>query len=139
MLENEIIKLIKNTFECQNKPYIGDDCAFLPDLGLVISTDSMVEDVHFRNFYNPVSLGWKIAAVNFSDIASMGVKPQYLLLSVSIPPLYPDQWIEDFFQGVRDCCQVYNVHLVGGDLTSSEKIYLSGTALISLSQIIMLN
>ena len=68
MNEINLIKKIKNTLKSQ---YIGDDCAYLKDLGIVISQDSLVEDVHFsKHMMSPYQIGYKSVMVNLSDIAA---------------------------------------------------------------------
>ena len=76
MREKEYISSIKQIL---NSEYIGDDCAYLKDLGIVLTQDSLVEDVHFkRNFITPYQLGYKSIMVNISDIAASGAMPAYL-------------------------------------------------------------
>ena len=83
MKEKEFINIIKNTL---NSNYIGDDCAYLADLGIVITQDSLVEDVHFSlNFTTPYKLGWKSAMVNISDVCASGAEPKYLTVALSLP------------------------------------------------------
>ena len=68
MNEINLINKIKNTLKSQ---YIGDDCAYLKDLGIVISQDSLVEDVHFsKHMMSPYQIGYKSVMVNLSDIAA---------------------------------------------------------------------
>ena len=68
MNEKELIKIIKSTL---NSEYIGDDCAYLPDLGIVVTQDSLVEDVHFKlDFITPFQLGYKSVTVNISDVCA---------------------------------------------------------------------
>ena len=70
MKEKEFIEIIKTTL---NSDYIGDDCAYLKDLGIVVTQDSLVQDVHFKtDFATPYQLGYKSAMVNISDICASG-------------------------------------------------------------------
>ncbi|MDJ0625410.1 MAG: thiamine-phosphate kinase [Candidatus Caenarcaniphilales bacterium] len=126
--EKSFINLIKVYAKGANK-YIGDDCAIFEKEGFLVSTDSLIEDVHFSSKTEPYYLGWKAAAVNISDIASMGGIPQYYLLSASLPRRCNEKWIQEFIRGTNECCDLYDVQLVGGDLTKGDKIYLCGTIL----------
>lgn len=127
--EKQIINLIKQICGPQSSSLIGDDCAYLPRKNLLISTDALIEDVHFLPGINPYYLGWKTAAVNISDVAGMGAKPEHLLLTASLPINTELTWIEEFIKGLNDCCQEFKVILIGGDLTRANKICLSATIL----------
>ena len=125
MKEKEFINIIKSTI---NSGFIGDDCAYLQDLGIVVTQDNLVEDIHFKtDFTTPYKLGWKAAAVNISDICASGAEPKYLTLALSLPPNISSDFIEEFYKGVKDISQ--DVQVVGGDITGSEKIFISVTAI----------
>lgn len=125
MKEQEFIKIIKSTL---NSPYIGDDCAYLKDLNIVISQDSLVEDIHFKkDFITPYQLGYKTVMVNISDICASGAKPKYLTISLSLPSNTTNDFIENFYKGAKDAAK--DVEIVGGDITGSDKIYISATAI----------
>ena len=125
MKEKEFIKDIKNIL---NSKYIGDDCANLQKLGIVITQDSLVEDVHFcRQFATPYQLGYKSVLVNISDICASGAKPEYLTISLSLPEDITEDFINEFYKGAKDAAQ--GAEIVGGDITGSEKIYISVTAI----------
>ena len=125
MKEQEFINIIKNTLKSD---YIGDDCAYLKDLGIVITQDNLVEDIHFSlNYTNAYKLGYKSAMVNISDIAASGAKPKYLTIGLSLPKTINNQFIEDFYQGIKDASQ--DIEIVGGDITGSDKIMISITAI----------
>lgn len=101
---------------------IGDDCAILPPSSeeLLFSTDLLMEGVHFlRNESSPEDVGWKAAAVNFSDIAAMGGTPVATFLSIAIPKDAQGEWAERFIQGYAEISHLYGVPLLGGDTTSS--------------------
>ena len=126
MKEKEFINIIKNTL---NSSYIGDDCAYLQDLGIVISQDSLVEDVHFkREFITPFQLGYKSVMVNVSDICASGAKPAYLTISLSLPHNIDGNFVKDFYKGAKSACG-YDIKIVGGDITSADKIYISVCAI----------
>lgn len=125
MREKEFINIIKNTL---NSKYIGDDCAYLKDLGIVITQDSLVEDVHFKISYtNPYQLGYKSVMVNISDVCASGAEPKYLTISLSLPKYIENDFIEEFYRGAKDAAG--DVDIVGGDITGSDKIYISVTAI----------
>ncbi len=125
MKEKEFIQIIKNTLKSD---YIGDDCAYLKDLGIVVTSDSLVEGVHFlRKFTTAYQLGWKSAMVNISDIAASGAIPAYLTVSLSLPTDINEDFVEEFYKGLKDACDT--VEVVGGDITGSDKIYISVTAI----------
>lgn len=125
MKEKEFIQIIKSTL---NSEYIGDDCAYLKNLGIVITQDSLVEDVHFKmDYMTPYQLGYKSVMVNISDICASGAKPEYLTISLSLPKHIDKDFIKNFYDGAKEACQ--DVEIVGGDLTGSDKIFVSVTAL----------
>ena len=101
---------------------IGDDCTVL-DMGddaLVISTDMLVEDVHFlRSASSAEEVGYKSLMVNLSDVAAMGATPVATLLSLSLSEATQGEWAEGFMRGFHDGCAKYGVALVGGDTTAS--------------------
>ena len=110
-----------------------DDCAYLKDIGITISQDSLVEDVHFlRNKITPFQLGWKTAMVNISDICASGAEPKYLTTALSLPKTTTKDFIEEFYNGIKTACP--NIEIIGGDLTASDKIYISATAIGITSQ-----
>jgi thiamine-monophosphate kinase len=104
---------------------IGDDCAVIQrDGGMVelITTDTLVENVHFDlSWHGPVLLGRKAAAVNISDVAAMGGKPIYCLLSLALPTGLADSWSEQFMSGFLAKLNEYGACLIGGDTVKSEK------------------
>lgn len=125
MKEKEFIQIIKSTL---NSEYIGDDCAYLKSLGIVITQDSLVEDVHFKmDYMTPYQLGYKSVMVNISDICASGAKPEYLTISLSLPKHIDKDFIKNFYEGAKEACQ--DVEIVGGDLTGSDKIFVSVTAI----------
>lgn len=131
---------------------IGDDAAVinppLPPLikgvvggctPLLVTTDSLVEDIHFRRQYPPEALGWKALSVNISDIAAMGGIPKYYLLSLSIPSDVSPDYLDRFCSGMYDAAEMHGLFLIGGDTTSSpDRIYLSITVLGEASKNVLL-
>jgi thiamine-monophosphate kinase len=102
---------------------IGDDAAIIaPAAGqeLVMTTDLLVEGVHFDLSFSPLRhLGYKAVAVNVSDVAAMNALPTQLVVALSIPARYSVEAIEELYEGLRLACEAYNVDLVGGDTTAS--------------------
>ncbi len=101
---------------------IGDDAAVI-DAGaekILVSTDMLVEGIHFDLAYMPVQhLGYKAVAVNVSDIAAMNGKPEQITVSIAISNRFSVEAIDALYEGIRAACKSYNVDLVGGDTTSS--------------------
>ncbi len=125
MKEKELINTIKSLL---NSEYIGDDCAYLKDLEIVITQDSLVEDIHFSLKYtNAYQLGWKSVMVNISDICASGAKPEYLTVALSIPKYINSDFIKDFYKGAKDASK--DVKIVGGDITGADKLYISIAAI----------
>lgn len=123
MNEINLINKIKNTLKSQ---YIGDDCAYLKDLGIVISQDSLVEDIHFnKHMMSPYQIGYKSVMVNLSDIAASGAKPAYLTVALSLPKEIKDDAVIDFYEGAKYALENLDVEIVGGDITGSDKLYIS--------------
>ena len=113
---------------------IGDDAAILaPPAGqeVVISTDLLVEGVHFDLSFSPLKhLGYKAVAVNVSDVAAMLATPTQLIVGLSLPPRFTVEAVEELYAGIRAACAAYGVDLVGGDTTGSRGgLTISVTAL----------
>ena len=124
--EQNFLKIIKETLK--DNSHLGDDCAILPEFNLAISEDSLVEGVHFDlNLMKPYELGKKSALVNISDVLASGAKPKYLLVSLSGE--LDNAFVKSFYEGVNEICEQFNVEVVGGDLTSGDRIVVSICAL----------
>ena len=101
---------------------IGDDCTVLDmgDNALVMTTDMLVEDVHFlRGASSAAEIAHKSLMVNLSDVAAMGAKPIATLLSLSLPESAQGEWSEEFMRGYYEASKREGVALVGGDTTAS--------------------
>ncbi|MCM1292117.1 MAG: thiamine-phosphate kinase [Bacteroides sp.] len=101
---------------------VGDDAAVLryPDTDVLVSTDLLVEGVHFDLTYVPLKhLGYKAAVVNFSDIYAMNGTPRQITVGLAISSRFTVEHIEALYSGIRLACEVYGVDLVGGDTTAS--------------------
>lgn len=100
----------------------GDDAAVLNIGGTAtcISTDLLVEGIHFDLMYVPLKhLGYKAVAVNVSDICAMNALPTQITVSIAISNRFSVEALEELYEGVYAACKFYNVDLVGGDTTSS--------------------
>lgn len=98
---------------------IGDDCALLtlPEKQtLAISTDTLVEGVHFLRDIHPADLGYKALAVNLSDLAAMGADPAWLTLALTLPDVN-EPWLKAFSDSLFELLDYYNMQLIGGDTT----------------------
>jgi thiamine-monophosphate kinase len=96
---------------------IGDDCAItqVPDgQSLVVTTDTLVEGVHFLAGTSASAIAHKAIAVNLSDLASMGAEPAWMSLSLCIPE-FNQQWLTDFSDTLHELSQYYSIQLIGGD------------------------
>lgn len=116
---------------------IGDDAAvlaLLPDHSLVVTTDVLVEGVHFSDRTTPPhSVGWRAAAANLSDLAAMGATGIGITVALSLPPDCPVVWIQQVYEGISDCLKPYGISIVGGDVSNSRICSLAITALGQVS------
>lgn len=124
--EKGLIQRIRSMLQTQNERIllgIGDDAAVVssrPDRKLILTTDSLVEKVHFDRRYMPLeSLGWKALAVNLSDIAAMAGSPLCAVVSLAIPDTWSVEEVDSFYQGMDRCAQTYHCPIVGGDTVRS--------------------
>jgi thiamine-monophosphate kinase len=112
---------------------IGDDGAVLDFKGkkTVVSTDLLIEGVHFDLSYMPLKhLGYKAVVVNLSDIAAMNAKPTQITVSIAVSNRFPLEALEELFEGIAMAAKIYKVDVVGGDTTSSQKgLIISITAI----------
>lgn len=99
----------------------GDDCATLPPTAStrVITTDALIEGTHFLRSHPAEALGYKALAVNLSDVAAMGARPEAFLLSAAVPPDLPPAWFEAFCDGLAACAVAAHVYIAGGDTVRS--------------------
>jgi thiamine-monophosphate kinase len=98
---------------------VGDDCALLkpsPGMTLAVTTDTMVSGVHFLPDDDPRDLGYKLAAVNLSDLAAMGARPRWLFLNLTLPAV-DERWIAAFADGLFAQAKRHGAVLAGGDTT----------------------
>jgi thiamine-monophosphate kinase len=112
---------------------VGDDAAVIDQFGRqsVISTDLLIEGVHFDLMYTPLlHLGYKAVAVNLSDICAMMATPTHITVSLGVSNKFSVEALEEFYEGVYAACTKYNVDLIGGDTSTSPKgFFISVTAI----------
>ena len=125
MKELDFINTIK---QFKNTDLLGDDCAYIKDLGIVITQDNFVEDVHFKKSWaTPFQIGYKAAAVNISDILASGGKPEYITVGLSVPKETNKKFIKELYSGIE--AGSYGAKIAGGDITGADKIFISITAI----------
>lgn len=100
---------------------VGDDAAVIySEKQLIITTDLLVEGIHFDLMYTPMQhLGYKAVAVNLSDVYAMNAEPKQITVSIAVSGKMTLEMIEDLYSGIHLACERYNVDLIGGDTTSS--------------------
>jgi thiamine-monophosphate kinase len=124
--EFALIDRIRDQTQLHNKSSltgIGDDTAVIDagdNLSLLLSTDMLVEGIHFDLAYFPIRhLGYKAVSVNVSDIAAMNGKPEQITVSLAISNRFSVEAVDELYAGINLACENYKVDLVGGDTTSS--------------------
>ena len=123
--EFELIKLLTADIEpdAQMIVGIGDDCSVyeLAKNRYVLATcDMLIEDVHFsRKTASPFFIGAKAIACSLSDIAAMGGRPLFALISIGLPAATPEEYVQDLYIGIRSACRDHGVALAGGDTVLS--------------------
>ena len=110
MNERDVIARLRRIATDPAARGLADDAALLD--GLVLTHDTIAEGVHFLPFDPPASVGWKLVAVNLSDLAAKGATSRAALLSMTIGD---SEWDEAFLDGVEAACESYGVALIGGD------------------------
>jgi len=106
---------------------VGDDAAIIDTFGknMVVSTDMLVEGVHFDLMYTPLRhLGYKSVVANLSDIYAMNATPTQITLSIAFSNRFSLEALDEFYEGVYAACDKYDVDLVGGDTTTSKKGFI---------------
>ena len=125
-----LVEHLTKNIELQNASSIvgvGDDAAIIDHFGkqTVISTDLLIEGVHFDLVYTPLKhLGYKSVVVNLSDIYAMNAVPTQIFLSLGISNRFSVEALDEFYEGVYAACSKYGVDLVGGDTNSSQKGFI---------------
>ncbi len=111
-----------------------DDCAVI-DVDsarggrkyLVVTTDTVQESTHLPKGISPFQIGWTAAAVNLSDIAAMGAHPFAFTVAMGIPAHTETSFMEEVVEGIEKCASAYHTAVVGGDVTRSKEVILTGT------------
>lgn len=131
-----LIEYLTRNIEIQNAGTVlgvGDDAAVIDHFGkqTVVSTDMLVEGIHFDLMYTPLKhLGYKSVVVNLSDIYAMNATPTHITMSIAFSNRFSLEALNEFYEGVYAACEKYGVDLIGGDTTSSQKGFvISVTAL----------
>jgi len=131
-----LINHITKYFKTQNSSTIksiGDDAAIISnsEKQTLISTDLLIEGVHFDLSYMPLKhLGYKAVMVNLSDVFAMNGTAEQITVSIAVSNRFPLEAIEELYAGIQLACNTYKVDLIGGDTTSSTKgILISVTAI----------
>lgn len=131
-----LINHLTKNIELQNASSVlgvGDDAAVIDHFGkqTVISTDLLLEGVHFDLMYTPLKhLGYKSVVVNLSDIYAMNATPTQITMSIGISNRFSVEALSEFYEGVYFACEKYGVDLIGGDTTTSPKgLVISVTAI----------
>ncbi len=136
--EDSFIDYLKGRFAARGAVGIGDDCAVIPgkESALLITTDALVENIHFiKEQIDPKDLGYKTVAVNVSDIAAMGGKPEYAFLTIALPATLSSEWLKAFVEGLEEACTKWNLELLGGDTVGSKReIFLNLTLMGSAQE-----
>ena len=112
--EAEVIDRLRRIATAPEARGLLDDVAVLD--GLVVTHDSIAEGVHFLSTDPPASVGWKLVAVNLSDLAAKGATPAGALLSLTLAG--EGNWESEFLTGVEHACESYDLALIGGDTIS---------------------
>jgi thiamine-monophosphate kinase len=136
-----LIERVKSSFSLQNSTSlvgIGDDAALIAsgEDYLLVTTDMLLESVHFDLSYMPLQhLGYKAVVANVSDIAAMNGKPEQITVALAFSNRFSLEAIDSVYDGIRSACENYKVDLVGGDTSASASgLVISITALGRVSK-----
>jgi thiamine-monophosphate kinase len=130
MGEFGLIDHLTKNFEIQNASTIlsiGDDAAVIDHFGkqTVITSDMLVEGIHFDLMYTPLKhLGYKSVIVNLSDVYAMNATPSHITLNIAFSNRFSVEALDEFYEGVFAACEKYNIDLIGGDTSSSQKGFI---------------
>lgn len=140
--ERGLIEIIVNKFNANANRRIvtvgagEDDCAVI-DIDsargerkyLVVTTDTVQESTHLPEGISPFQIGWTAAAVNLSDVAAMGARPFAFTVAMGIPEHTETSFVKEVVEGIEKCASAYHTAVVGGDITRSKELILTGTCL----------
>ncbi len=127
--ESHFLQLVDKHFPLKHASLAlgrGDDCAILRTQGnICFSTDLFLEDIHFRrSYFSAFDVGHKALAVNISDIAAMGARPQGFSLGLGLTNNVDEGWLNDFFEGMSALAKKHDMVLVGGDVAKSQHMHI---------------
>lgn len=139
--EFALIDQLTNQFENRNPNTllgIGDDAAVIAlseTESLLLSTDSLVEGIHFNLMYMPLKhLGYKAVAVNVSDICAMNGVAEQITVSIAVSSKFSLEALEELYEGIKLACEHYKIDLIGGDTTSSRAGLMLNIAVVGRAQ-----
>ncbi len=135
--ERGLIRRIRHTIGSEGpgvRVGIGDDAAVLeptPGAWLLVTTDLVIEDVHFRRrSAGPADIGWKAMAVNLSDIAAMGGTPRFAVVALACPEKTEVEEVDLFYAGLTSAAAPHGVRVVGGDTSASPTGWIANVTLL---------
>ena len=137
MNEADFVNYLTGTFPFSRGKGIGDDTSVVKtgDDYQLVTTDMLIENVHFSlDYFSLEELALKSLAVNLSDIAAMGGKPQYFYLGLGFPHKLKHEQAVEFFRGLEKGCRQWQVELAGGDFSRSEQLFIAVTVIGKASQ-----
>jgi len=118
--EDTIVKKLR-----RRAPLIGDDCAVIPsphNVDLLFTTDFSIEGVHFTRKSTAEEIGYRAVARSISDIAAMGGKPLYCLVSIALAPWTRPRWIDGLYRGIHKMLRKAKASLAGGDISHADQL-----------------
>jgi thiamine-monophosphate kinase len=134
-----IERIVKKFHVAQHAVVVGagdDDCAVIDiekgsggNRYLVVTTDTLQASTHFPPDITPFQMGWSAVAVNLSDIAAMGAQPFAFTIAMGLPAQTETSFMDELAAGIEACASAYNTVVVGGDVTRSNELILTGTCL----------
>ena len=134
--EDQLIERVRRKFPSTTRSLragIGDDAAVIRPSGRaewVVTTDALLENVHFlRRVHPPKAVGYKALARATSDLAAMGARSRYFLLTLALPLSCTKKWLDEFLEGMALAARRFGLILVGGDTTKYSSIVISLTVL----------
>ncbi len=135
-----LIDRLTSDFPLRNKSSmkgVGDDAAVIDHEGFktLVSTDMLVEGIHFDMTYTPLKhLGYKAAVMNFSDIYAMNGTPTQIVVALGVSNRYSAEALDELYAGIRLACERYEVDMVGGDITSSKVGLIISVTVIGMAK-----
>ncbi len=128
--EKSIVAGLIGKFDPSGVNSLGDDCAILKfgNEYLLMTTDMIAEETHIPKKSKPEDIGWYAAAINLSDIAAMGGTPLGLLFALGLPRETDIVWLERLTSGMKECCDSFDIPVLGGDTKENQSLTIAGTA-----------